>query len=574
MNALTILKTAVLVAVASIMLVAGPVRAEWRKAETAHFIVYGNVSERQIRTYAQKVERFDSLLRAYYPIVVDHEIPKLEIFLADGSADMNRVSPGISSSIAGYYTPNNGRIHAVVNVDAVSGDLVLFHEYAHHFMFQMRSNAYPSWFVEGFADYYGTAEVKPDRIRLGGYETGHIWALNQGANSWARMEDVLKWRYTASGRYPAHLYYAQSWAMTHYFMSTPERTRMLAQYLSAVIGGQDSVEAMRAVTGRTPEQLQDDVRDYVSGPIKILTPQIELPEPEVTVSTLSPAESALAWLELRLDSEPVIEEPEEEDGATRKSESQKAREARERAENRANLIRDSQAAAARFPGDPTAIRVIARAQRLANDPVAALATLQPLLSDSSTDPIALHLAAMALLDQARTTTDADTGVALRRRASGYLARAMDADPLEFQNYLGLNDTRRGQARYPTQNDVSTLEVAVALAPQSFDARLRLGGAYMARGLNAEAVQVLMPVSNSPHRGSYTRRAREMIAAARTAQGQAVETTEPPLPEEAVAESDQAVRLQTRILKTTWIRVAPRTITPKPTIRERAGCGPS
>jgi hypothetical protein len=537
MRGLTILKTVATAAVASIVLVAGPVRAEWRKAETGHFIVYGNVSERQIRTYAQKAERFDSLLRAYYPIVVDHEIPKLEIFLADGSADMNRAAPGIGSSVAGYYTPNNGRIHAVVNTDAVSGDLVLFHEYAHHFMFQMRSNAYPSWFVEGFAEYYGTAEVKPDRIRFGGFEPGRISALNQGANSWARMEDVLKWRYTASGRYPAGLYYAQSWAMTHYFMSTPERIRMLGQYLSAVIGGQDSVEAMRAVTGRTPEQLQEDVRDYVSGPINILEPQIEIPEPEVTVSTLTPAESALAWLELRLDSETVVEEPEEEDGATRKSEGQKAREARERAENRADLIRDSQAAAARYPGDPTAIRVIARAQRLALDPVAALTTLEPLLSDSSTDAVALNLAAMALLDQTRTSTDAEAGALLRRRASGYLARAMDADPLEFQNYLGLNDTRRGQARYPTQNDVTTLEVAVALAPQSFDARLRLGEAYMARGLNGEAVQILMPVSNSPHRGSYTRRAREMIVAARTAAGQATEAAEPPLAEEAVAEGD-------------------------------------
>jgi hypothetical protein len=537
MRAFTILKTVAMAAVASIALAAGPVRAEWRKAETAHFIVYGNVSERQIRTYAQKAERFDSLLRAYYPIVVDHEIPKLEIFLADGSADMNRAAPGISSSVAGYYTPNNGRIHAVVNTDAISGDTVLFHEYAHHFMFQMRSNAYPSWFVEGFAEYYGTAEVKPDRIRFGGFEPGRVWVLNQGANTWARMEDVLKWRYTASGRYPAHLYYSQSWAMTHYFMSTPERIRMLGQYLSAVVGGQDSVEAMRAATGRSLEQLQDDVRNYVSGPINILEPQIEIPEPEVTVSTLSPAESALAWLELRLDSETVVDEPEEEDGATRKSESQKAREAREEAENRANLIRDSQAVAARFPGDPTAIRVIARAQRLAHDPAAALTTLQPLLSDSSTDAVALHIAAMALLDQTKTAADPDAGAALRRRASGYLARAMDADPLEFQNYLGLNDTRRGQARYPTQNDVSTLEVAVALAPQSFDARLRLGEAYMARGLNPEAVQVLTPVSNSPHRGSYTRRAREMIAAARNAQGQVVEAAEPPLPEEAVTESD-------------------------------------
>lgn len=536
MSALKILQTVVAAAVASIMLAAGPVRAEWRRAETAHFIVYGNVSERQLRTYARKAERFDSLLRTYYPITVDHEIPKLEIYLAEGGRDMNQVQPGISGSVAGYYSPNNGRIHAVVNTETSLGDVVLFHEYAHHFMFQMTASAYPSWFVEGFAEYYATAEVKSDRVQYGRHHPGRMSALNLGANSWARMDDVLKWRYSPSGRYPAYLYYAQSWAMTHYFMSTPERTRMLGQYLTAVIGGQDSVEAMRAATGRSPEQLQNDVRLYMSGPIDYFTPQIQLPEPEIVVSVLAPEEGAFAWLDLRLDSTPVTVEPADDDGATRKSESQKTREAREEAEQRAELIRTSLALAGQHPDHPAALKAAARAHRLGHDPAAALTTLQPLLSDSSADGDALRIAALALLDQAAAASDADTAQTLRRRAMGYLARAMDADPLDFRNYVGLNDTRRGQARYPTDNDITTLEVAVQLAPQSFEGRLRLGEAYMARQLHGEAVTVLSPVANSPHRGSYTRRAREMINAARTAQGQAVEEIEAPPPEEDATET--------------------------------------
>lgn len=531
MRILEMVRTAVLAAMALTVVGIAPARAEWRKAETAHFIVYGEGSERDLRAYAQKAERFDTLLRSYYPIEVDHEIPKLEIYLADGSRGMNQSSPGIGGSVAGYYSPNSGRIHAVVNTEAIVGDVVLFHEYAHHFMFQMRSNAYPSWFVEGFAEYYATADVRPDRIQFGRHHPGRMQALNLGANSWAKMEDVLKWRYTPSGRYPAYLYYAQAWGMTHYFMSTPERTRMLGQYLRAVVGGQDSVEAMRAATGRSPEQLQSDVRLYLSGSINILTPQIDIAEPQVTVTSLSPAESAMAWLDLRLDRTPLVEPPVDEDGATRKSDAQKAREARETAEERAKLIRDSLTAAARYPDDRMGMLVAARAHRLSGDPATALSTLQPLLSDNSTDADALRLAATILLEQAATETDAEASAVKRRRASGYLARSMDADPLDFRTYLGLNDTRRGQARYPTDNDVATLEVAAALAPQSFEARLRLGEAYMARQRNDAAVSILMPVSNSPHRSSYTRRAREMIATARAAQGQAPEAFEAAPPDE-------------------------------------------
>ena len=39
---------------------------------------------------------------------------------------------------------------------------VLFHEYTHHFMFQHFSAAYPSWYVEGFAETAATIVMKPD----------------------------------------------------------------------------------------------------------------------------------------------------------------------------------------------------------------------------------------------------------------------------------------------------------------------------------------------------------------------------------------------------------------------------
>ena len=313
---------------------------------------------------------------------------------------MEKAYPGIGASVGGYYSPNSARIHAVVDTDAISGDMVLFHEYAHHFMFQMRSNAYPSWFVEGFAEYYATADVRPDRIQFGRHHPGRINSLSGAPNTWARMEDVLTWRYTASGRYRASSYYAQAWAMTHYFMSTPERTRMLGQYLTAVVGGQDSVAAMQAATGRTPAQLQTDVRLYASGPIAVLTPQIDIPEPEVTVTSLSPAASDMAWIDLRLDRTPVKQKPPDDDG-TEQSEAEKAREAREareEAEHRADLIRQAFAAAERYPGDRMALLVEARAHRLSDDPEAAFTALEPLLAEDSADVDALLRAYYPIAD--------------------------------------------------------------------------------------------------------------------------------------------------------------------------------
>ena len=510
--------------------------AEWRRAETDHFIVYGDASEASLRRYARKVERFDALLRAYYPIKTDHEIPKLEIFMAEGRRDMNRVWPGVSEGVAGYYSSNNGRIYTVVDTRSSMGDVVVLHEYAHHFMFQMRANAFPSWFVEGFAEYYSTAQLTDKRIQFGRHNPGRMNSLTMGFNTWASMEDVLKWRISDSGRFPAHLYYAQSWAMTHYFMSTPERTQMLARYLAALADDQDSVEAMQAATGRTPAQLQDDVRRYVSGSINVLSPQIDIADPRVTISKLSEAQAEAIWLDIRLDTTAIKTPDADQSDQDELTEAQKARRARalrESAENRAELIRSAFALGERHADNPVGRLLTARAHRLSQRPDLAFAALEPVLDEPATDADILRVAALALLDQVESAASAEDADDLRRQAGAYLARAMNAEPLDFRIYLGLNDVRRGQPRYPTDNDVSTLEVAYALAPQSFEARIRLGQVYMARDMNAAAITVLTPVSNTPHASSYKRQARAMIDRARQALGQA------PLEAGAEPEEDDA-----------------------------------
>lgn len=521
-----------------IVCAAGPVRAQWLRAETDHFIIYGDTGERALRAYAEKVERFDFFLRSYYPIAVDHEIPKLEIYLASGRRDMLQAEPGISASVAGFYSPNSSRIHAVVDTRSDGGDHVMFHEYGHHFMFQMAGAAYPSWFVEGFAEYYATADIRPDRIQFGRHSEGRmLMFVQQPVNSWAPMADVLKWRISDSGRYRAGDYYAQAWGLTHYFMSTPERTRMLGQYLAAVLRGEDSVEAMQAATGRTPEQLQNDMRLYLSGSIQYHTPQIAIPTPKVEITRLSRSESELAWLDLRLDREPVKVDPiEPREGETDRARARREEVMRENAEHRAELIRDALAAGERHSGDRIGLLVTARAHRLEGRSQTGFEVLEPVLTADENDPETLRLAAELLLDMAGTEADPAQATGHRREAVTYLARALDADPLDYRVYRALNESRKDERGYPSDNDISTLEVGATLAPQSFDMRMRLGRAYMARGLYAEAMEIVQPVAKNPHGGSWATRAKTLIASAQAALGQTVDPVEEAPIEDAPAEN--------------------------------------
>ncbi len=501
---------------------AGPAAAEWKRAETEHFILYGDVSERTLRTYATKIERFDTLLRTYYPIQSDVQIPKLEIYLADGARDMRRVLPEGSETIAGFYSADAGRIYTVTNISNPEAMSTLFHEYAHHFMFQMSAEAYPSWFVEGFAEYYSTVVMEPDKIEVGREDRGRMLMFTQlGSNQWAPLADVLKWRVSRSGRARVFDYYAQAWGLTHYLMSTPERQRMLSQYLNAVIRGGDPVSTMEAVTGRNPVELQSDMRRYFMGRITYYTPQIEIPMPELVVSGVSADEGALIWYDLRLDDTPLVVPPDNDPDDPR-SEGRRAEMARDAARHRAALISDALAAAARRPDQRMAMLVAARAHRLKGDPAAGLAALQPLLDVTSADADALRIAAALLMDQVKADPDPESAPARRRLAMTYLAQAMEHRPLDFRIYIGLNETRRDQAGYPTDNDISTLEVATALAPQADENRLRLAEAYMARLLWNEAKAMLDPVANGPHPGADRVRARTMLAAIATATGQAAD----------------------------------------------------
>ncbi|MES2860780.1 MAG: DUF1570 domain-containing protein [Pseudomonadota bacterium] len=505
---------------------AGGAHAEWLKAETDHFIIYGDTSARDIRNYALKVERFDALLRTYYPIQVDHEIPKLEIYMAKGQADMRRASPGIGATVGGFYSPTGGRIHAVANTESPMADDVIFHEYGHHFMFQMASNAYPAWFVEGFAEYYATVQINEDRFQIGRLSEGRMRSLRGAFNEWPPLEDVLRWRVSPTGRFRGADYYAQAGALTHYFLSDPVRTRQLSTYLAAVAGGADPADAMAAAVGSTTAQLQTELRRYVMGTTTYLTPQIEVPDPDVEVTPLTPEEGRLAWLDLRLDR---MNPNDDEISLTRRDDESDAAYARrlaeartEYAEAKAGLISQAMAAATVDPDGPASLRAKARAERLSGDDATALATLAPLLADGSEDARALRLGAEVLLDQSADQTDPAAATAGVRQARGYLARALAVDPLDFQTYVALDRSRSRAADYPSANDLSTLLVANELAPQSFDVRMRYARALMARDRDAEAIAILNPVANSPHANPIRNTARTMIAQARSNAGLAAQ----------------------------------------------------
>ncbi len=498
-------------ALAALSAWAAPAHAEWLRAETEHFVIVGDTSRGAISEYARKVERFDAMLRMFLPPTNDDVIaPKLWIYLADGREDMEAIWPAAAKGVAGFYSRSDDRIFAVVDRQSSMGDTTLFHEYGHHFMFQYHNKAYPGWFVEGFAEYFAPSEMGMSRVRYGLYRPGRINSLVQ-TNSWVPMEEVLRSRLSTTSAERAAAYYAQAWALTHYMIGDPERQRQLSAYLVAVSQGVDPMEALEEHIGRTPDQLARELRSYLGRGITTYTLQQALPRAEVTVTPMSAGAGDAVWLDLRA--------------------------ARSLGDDTDRLVAEAEAVAARHPGDRTAAVALGKILRRADQPARAVMVLEPVVAAHPDDAEARWLLASVLLDQAEEADDESAALALTRSASGHLAAAYQADPLDFRVYMALARSRRGAPSYPSDNDVTVVLSAYRLAPQLSSTAFAAGQVLMRRERYLDAVAVLTPLANNPHGGEGLQPVRDLLAEARALAGldpTAIDAPPEPAPDEAEA----------------------------------------
>jgi Tfp pilus assembly protein PilF len=343
--------------------------------------------------------------------------------------------------------------------------------------------------VEGFAEYFMTAEIKSDSVTIGGYNENRVYWLQSAA--WLPLEELLSKR-PGEIRRSAHrdTYYPVAWLLTHWFMGNAERRVQLEAYLTDVRQGGDPVGALERATGLTLAEIRVQMRRYLQGRIPMTRYELDLPEAEITITSLPRSADDLLLVGQRL------KVGGDEDA---------------RAET-AELVRRL---AARHPDDPFAMLQLGHAELHFGDPVAGEAILETLLEREPDNVEALQLMASRYIRLAQDNPDDD--LALIRRARTYLARAFRVDPDQFQTLVMLARTRQGMPDYPRENDLLTWDRAFTLAPQLASIRLGYASALMQAGEFAEAIVLLEPLANAPHGGGASETAQELIQRARANQ---------------------------------------------------------
>src|SRR4051812_33520998 len=339
-------------------------QAEWYEATSRNFLVYSEGSEQDARDFAAKLERYNFVLRAYHHVTAPPAPNKLRVFLMAGGGDVARMAGApASSGIAGYYVPTaraqmlvGTRSRRAQHTGSLDPESILLHEYTHHFMYRYFPATYPTWYSEGFAEFWGSTQIGANDVIEVGLPAEHRFSTFQ-ALGWLPIERLLRaHNYREVGGTNVFLLYAEGWLLVRYVFEHPERRHQLEQYLNLINAGTSYEDAARQAfpdIGRFNNELYDFAGTSHFTSVRLPFRTIDVGE--ITVRALRPAEQALITQEIKL------------------SEGYEQREAADFATEVRNI-------AARFPNDPFAIRMVMETERLAGNDAAALAAADRLLA--------------------------------------------------------------------------------------------------------------------------------------------------------------------------------------------------
>jgi len=482
----------------SLLVAAGlssPAFAKWHVAESDHFVIYANQSASDVEKFAGRLERFHAAMSFTFGKTSQKPSPssRVNVYVVSGGSKVRKLAGGKNRQIAGFYIPRAGNTIAVVpklkrssGKFSMSGETVLLHEYAHHYMYQITNFSWPRWFGEGFAEFYGSAKFFGDgAVGLGAPANHRVMELTYSESVPMHMlVDTDRYLKNKSKRHDE--FYGRSWLLYHYLTFNAERREQFAKYKKLLTGGTGELDAAQQSFGDLSvlDRELDSYRKRKKLNYIHLKPE-RLKIGAINVRLLSAGEAAV--MPLQMQSKRGVDD-----------------------EKAAELLPQIQAVAAKYPNDPKVLSILAEAEY-----------------DAGNDDAAINAADRALaIDPATVNAYVQKGFALARKASD-AEDDESAAPLWKQTrttFVALNRlendhplpliwfyrTYNDQGKEPTKLAIKGLERALELAPFDQGLRMMVVNQQVQDERLTQAVKTLRPLANNPHESGLTKAAGKMM----------------------------------------------------------------
>lgn len=517
----------------------GQALSKWKMAESDHFEIYSDGDEKYLTKLSGRLEAIHYLLKIATNMKepAGEKVVKVKVYAVGDIADVARLIGDPNSPAAGYYDAQLAGPLSVIPRNSgtdgsFSAELILFHEYAHHFMLQYQAAAYPAWYVEGFAELAGTASFERPGVITYGKAAKH----REGELRYTKRYPAAK---MVDGRYidekpgTENWGYGDAWALTHYLTFSDKRRGQLGAYLSAINSGQSFADAAK-IFGNLND-LTRELNIYIDGGSFVYkTPALP---PEVmkapVIRPLTIADAAFIEDKITMERLAKISTQEEYDAL-----------AKLRAEKKTPLKKDyptylkEETAArdkwmvalrgkvARFPNDPAAFIVKAHAECMAKDYAGCQVSADRALALQPGNWEAAMRKGQAMVGMAAQAPEAGKKAAFKD-ARGWLLNANKANPAAHEPLYHYYESFAEEGRRAPDSAVDSLIYVVDTIPQIDGPRLMLAQEYIARNRYADARKTLKPLAYSPHDSVEQRKAKGLLAAIDEKEGQTAAATTAP-----------------------------------------------
>jgi tetratricopeptide (TPR) repeat protein len=140
----------------------------------------------------------------------------------------------------------------------------IYHEYVHFLTRRMMAQL-PLWMVEGLAEFYGNTRIETDRVYVGAPSASNLRVLRETPP----LPLSTLFAVNASSPYyheenKASIFYAESWALTHYLITRDwrEETHHVSEFMKLLGQSVEPEEAARRTFG-DPARLQNELIQYI-----------------------------------------------------------------------------------------------------------------------------------------------------------------------------------------------------------------------------------------------------------------------------------------------------------------------
>jgi tetratricopeptide (TPR) repeat protein len=460
----------------------------WLRAESPHFIVYGDSGEKRLRDYNLMLEDFDGLLRAILmPGAAERPAAKLTVYLLDNHSQFDLAAPGLGDQVDGVYMAGTDQIFAVairgaIDQDRNRGDDTVLHEYTHHFFKQNFPGGYPAWLTEGYAEYFATADLSA-KIKVGDWNRGR--ALTLLLDQWLPSADLVSKGVFELPDDRRGAFYAEAWLLTHYIVSDSARAATMAGYLRGLEHGADPRTTWVAAFGDS-KTLDKALREYMTKPMRGSLWNRNWQLPQIQVTPVPAAAGSVLLARRALDQE-------------------------RKAETIQRALKTIREAAAKYPDDDIVQTTKAIADSRYGDRDAANAALDKLIAKDGQNVEALRARAInRVLAADSDNVTSEQREADLRGASRLLGLAAKVEPDSYQTLYWYVRSRQFENGFPNQNTYNAMLRAADLAPQVDELRMAAADLAMRRDDVATAREMLIPVASDPHGGEGAKAAKRRL----------------------------------------------------------------